>query len=289
MEESIRNIRLEKLIEREKELNCLYSIESLLINEKRKLEYILQDLVKEVPPGWQYPTVCECRITLEGKEYQTEDFATTEYMMASDIVVGEHVAGKIEVAYTQLIRLHKGSAFLPEEQKLLNTISGTIGRTVFRRKLRSTIDYVKSSKEHTPTHVDDDMILNPDSDHHWKWRYEMVEKIAAHLDLDRFGLKGLYLIGSTKNAIAGPGSDIDLIAHSTGDPELTEKLRLWLEGWGYCLGAVNCMKTGYQCDTSMIDLHVITDEDIRKKTSYARMINAVTDGARPIKVKNDPD
>ena len=95
---------------------------------------------------------------------------------------------------------------------------------------------------------DDDMILSADADEHWKWRYEMVEKIAEHLDLERFGLKGLYLIGSTKNANAGPGSDIDLLAHSCGDGKLEEKFMLWLEGWGYCLKELNNLKTGYRND-----------------------------------------
>ena len=123
MDYTDRNIRLEKLLEREKELNCLYSVESLLVDDSRKFEYVLRDLVKEIPPGWQYPTVCECRIKLGDKEYQTEDFKETEYMQSADIIVDEHVAGCIEVVYLQLIRLHKGNAFLSEEQKLLNTIA----------------------------------------------------------------------------------------------------------------------------------------------------------------------
>jgi hypothetical protein len=286
MKHDDRDIRLEKLMEREKELNCLYAIESLLIDDNRKLEYILQDLVAVIPPGWQYTSVCECRVTLEGEAYCTEDFSLSEYYQSADIVVGDHVAGTIEVVYTQLIRLHKGNAFLPEEQKLLNTIANTIGRTIFRRKLKSTLDYLNSSKNKDGQRFEEDMILNPDSDQHWKWRYSMVEKIAGHLDLDRFGLKGLYLIGSTKNATAGPGSDIDLIVHSNGDPSRIEDLKLWLQGWGLCLSEMNLMKSGYSISDSLIDLHVITDEDIRKKSSYALMLTAVTDRARPIKVKD---
>ncbi len=286
MAENMRNVRLERLMEREKELNCLYSIESLLIDDQRKLEYILPDVVREVPKGWQYTTVCECRITLEDKEYQSDDYRKSEYVQSADIIIGEHVAGKIEVIYTQLIRMHKGSPFLPEEQKLLNTIAGSLGRTLFRRKLKSTLDYMKRQPKESRKSLDEENILNPESDQHWKWRWELVEKIASHLDLERFGLKGLYLIGSTKNANAGPGSDIDLIAHSEGNAEQDEKLRLWMEGWGYCLEEINYRRTGYRSSDPLIDLHIITDEDIRNKDSYAIMLTAVSDRARPIKVKN---
>jgi predicted nucleotidyltransferase len=285
MENEVRNIRLEKLMEREKELNCLYSIESLLINDEMPLDKMMQKLVYAIPPGWQYPSVCECRIVFEDKTYETDDFEETEYMQSTEIIVGEHVAGRIDIAYTQLIRLHRGSAFLQEEQKLLNTIAGTLGRTIFRRKLKSTLDYLENSKSEKSPQYDEEKVLNPDSDEHWKWRYDIVNKLSQHLDLDRFGLKGVYLIGSTKNANAGPGSDIDILAHSVGNKELEEKFKTWMEGWGLCLNEMNFMKSGYRSNDSLIDLHIITDKDIKKNDSYACLITAVSDRARPVKIK----
>jgi len=268
----------------EKELNCLYTVENLLVDDTRKIEYVLQELANAIPHGWQYPTVCECRIILEEKEYCSPDFRETQYMQSADIVMDDHVAGRIDIVYLQLIRLHHDSAFLSEEQKLLNTIATSIGKSIFRRQLKSTLDYIKNSREENGPVYDDDMIINPASDEHWKWRNEIVKRIATHLDLERFGLKGLYLIGSTKNANAGPGSDIDLLAHSDGDTERNEDFRNWIEGWGMCLDEMNYWKTGYHSLESLIDLHIVTDDDIQKRDSYAIMINAVTDRARPIKL-----
>ena len=39
----------------------------------------------------------------------------------------------------------------------------------------------------------------------------MAEKIASEIDQERFGVKGFYVFGSTKNATAGPKSDIDIL------------------------------------------------------------------------------
>ena len=39
---------------------------------------------------------------------------------------------------------------------------------------------------------------------HWRWRFRMAQRIAAQLDPKLFGVKAFYLIGSTKNATAGP-------------------------------------------------------------------------------------
>lgn len=284
MKNAIRNIRLEKLVEREKELNCLYDVEKILGNKQASTEKVFKELVHVIPPGFQYSTVCESRITFEDKEYKTEDFEETEWMLSSAIVVDEHVAGKIDVAYTQVIRLHKGEAFLPEEQRLLNTIALSVGRYVFRRKLKSTMDYLKSTREDKKVRIDEKLILTPESDEHWKWRHEIVQKIAACVPVDKFGIRGLYLIGSTKNANAGPGSDIDLIAHVDGTDHQKEKLSLWMEGWGLCLTEMNFMKSGYRCSGSLIDLHIITDEDIKNKDSFASMLTAVTDRARPLRL-----
>ena len=113
----------------------------------------------------------------------------------------------------------------------------------------------------------------------------MAEELADSIDMDFFSIQGIYLIGSSKNATAGPASDIDLLMHFTGTPEQEKQLRCWIRGWGQCLSLINFQKTGYYTKGSLIDLHVITDRDIHQKSSYARMINSADDRARPLKVK----
>jgi pyruvate,water dikinase len=116
---------------------------------------------------------------------------------------------------------------------------------------------------------------------HWRWRYQTAEAIACQLDPERFGVKGIYLFGSTKNATAGPQSDIDLLIHFVGDNKQQEGLLAWLEGWSLSLSEINLRRTGYKTD-GLLNIHLITDEDIEKRTSYAVKIGAVTDGAYPL-------
>lgn len=119
------------------------------------------------------------------------------------------------------------------------------------------------------------------TDSHWRWRLQSVERMAELLDPSRFGVKAMYLFGSTKNATAGPQSDIDLLIHFTGTPSQSKELLAWLEGWSLCLSHLNFLRTGYKSD-GLLDVHLVTDEDIRKRTSYAVKIGAATDAARPI-------
>lgn len=125
---------------------------------------------------------------------------------------------------------------------------------------------------------------------HWRWRYRMAKRIASELDADHFGVKGLYLFGSTKNATAGAGSDIDLLIHDGGDLEKRQALKLWLEGWSLSLSEINFLRTGERTDT-LLDVHFVTDVDVAKKSSYAVKIGAVTDPAAPLALrrKNRPN
>ncbi|MCD4691087.1 nucleotidyltransferase domain-containing protein, partial [bacterium] len=116
---------------------------------------------------------------------------------------------------------------------------------------------------------------------YWQWRLRMAERIAAELDPDRFGVKAIYVFGSTKNATAGPASDIDLLIHTHGTAAQSDELTNWLEGWGCCLSEMNYLRTGYRTE-NLLDVHLVTDEDIASRTSYASKIGAVTDPAREL-------
>jgi hypothetical protein len=118
-------------------------------------------------------------------------------------------------------------------------------------------------------------------DSHWQWRLRMVEQMASVLDPKRFGVKMLYLIGSVKNATAGPESDIDLLVHFVGDELQRRELNAWFEAWSLCLGHLNFLRTGRK-NKGLLDVHMISDLDIRKRTSFAAKIGATTDAARPM-------
>jgi hypothetical protein len=118
----------------------------------------------------------------------------------------------------------------------------------------------------------------------WRWRLRAAGMVASQLDPERFGVKGFYLFGSVKNATAGPASDIDVLIHFRGSKEQRNQLNIWLEGWSLCLDEMNYLRTGYRTG-GLLDVHIVTDEDIARKTSYAAKIGAITDAARPLPMK----
>ena len=119
---------------------------------------------------------------------------------------------------------------------------------------------------------------------YWRWRMQMAERIAAEIDPDRFGVAGMYVFGSTKNASAGPTSDLDVLVHFRGTPRQLEDLKIWLDGWSLSLAEINYIRTGFQ-SKGLLDAQIVTDADIMDKSGYAAKINAITDPALPLLMK----
>jgi hypothetical protein len=101
--------------------------------------------------------------------------------------------------------------------------------------------------------MQDSSALPPDgtSDLHfaaeqWRWRLRMAVRLGKATDPERFGIVGLYLIGSTQNRTADASSDLDLLIHFKGNQEQREALNIWLEAWSTCLDETNYLRTGYK-------------------------------------------
>ncbi len=161
---------------------------------------------------------------------------------------------------------------------------GAILRVLMNADLDEAVGLLASPGDQQEIYDEKVVGMSPSSDENWRWRLRMAKQIASELDAERFGVKGFYLFGSTKNAIAGPGSDIDVIIHFKGTKQQKKDLSLWLEGWSLCLSEINYLRTGYQSQ-GLLDIHFVSDEEIRKKSGYAAKIGAITDAARELQVK----
>jgi hypothetical protein len=259
---------LHDLNERAKELRCLYQVNELLNRTELSLAQILRGIVQVIPPAWQFPEQCQAHIIFEDQFFESYDYRRSRWVQSANIIVQGENLGSIEVSYREAVPASDKNPFLMEERKLIDTIAEQIAGEVRQRRFNAL------------TEADTGQAGNE----HWKWRYQMAERIAVRLDPQRFGVRGFYLIGSTKNATAGAASDIDLLLHFGGTEEQRIGLALWLEGWSCCLAEMNFLRTGYRCD-GLLDVHLVTDEDIAAKSSYAVKIGAITDAARQLPMK----
>jgi pyruvate,water dikinase len=136
------------LRERAKELNCLYEVQELLNTPDVPIDTICESIIKVVPPGWQYPDVCQAEITLGKKKFRTARYRPTSWIQSADINVQDEKIGRISVWYTEERPISDEGPFLKEERKLINTIAEKVGFFILHERLRQVFqEREKTGKE----------------------------------------------------------------------------------------------------------------------------------------------
>jgi PAS domain S-box-containing protein len=147
-EETLR-LALEKhthdLVERVKELRCVYGLSKLVETSGITLDSILQGTTNLLPDAWQYPEITGARIVLEGQEFVTSKFGgETRWRQQSEINVHGRRAGFVEVCYLEKRPDVAEGPFLNEERMLINAVAERLGRITERVR---TEECLKSSNE----------------------------------------------------------------------------------------------------------------------------------------------
>jgi PAS domain S-box-containing protein len=121
-----------ELEERVKELDCLYSIASIVETPNITLEGIFKEIVKVIPSGWQYPDITCTRITIGKEEYVTTNYKDTKWEQTADLIVNGTKDGCIEVFYLEERAEIDEGPFLKQERSLINAIAERLGHVVER-------------------------------------------------------------------------------------------------------------------------------------------------------------
>jgi hypothetical protein len=146
-----KNKPLEKIIddlkERAKELNCVYEIQEILTNFDASLDEICNGIIKAIPPGWQYPDVCQACITIHDSKYQSDGFIETSWSQYASINVRDEIIGRVCVSYLEERPVADEGPFLKEERKLIDTISEQFGMFMLHKQLKSIFEEQKLKDE----------------------------------------------------------------------------------------------------------------------------------------------
>jgi predicted nucleotidyltransferase len=128
------------LRERAKEIKCLYQAQELLNDQSLSSEKLCSEIVKVLPPGFQYPDVCKAEIIYDGVHYAETGFVETKWVLSSNIVVRNEIVGQIKVFYLEERPHEDEGAFLKEERKLLNSIADQFGMQILHKQLKSVFE-----------------------------------------------------------------------------------------------------------------------------------------------------
>jgi signal transduction histidine kinase len=118
------------LVERIKELNCLYGISRLVEKKGISINEILQGVVDLIPPAWQYPEVtCAC-IKLRNKKFITSNYRETQWKQIEPIIINNRFSGMLEVYYLEERPFCYEGPFLKEERDLVHGIAERLGHII---------------------------------------------------------------------------------------------------------------------------------------------------------------
>ena len=123
-----------ELIERIKELECLYRVSALVQKRDLDLSQLLLKIAQFIPSAWQYPDSACARIVYEGKVYCSPNFRETVWKQISPINVADHMSGTVEVCYLEEKKEEDEGPFLAFERRLLQGIAQLLGGAIDRRK-----------------------------------------------------------------------------------------------------------------------------------------------------------
>ncbi len=127
---------LHDLRERAKELNCLYEVQEILGAPGITIEEICRRVIQALPPGWQYPDVCQAEIVYNGQAYRSPGFRESPWLQSAPIIVQDQPVGRVTVFYTEERPASDEGPFLKEERRLIDTIAEQLGFYVLHDQLK---------------------------------------------------------------------------------------------------------------------------------------------------------
>jgi hypothetical protein len=120
------------LLERVKELNCLYGIAQIVERFPASLDDIMSGAVRILPPAWQYPETACARIVIENRRYESDGYIQSAWRQAAPIRVSGQVLGQVFVCYREEKPVAFEGPFLREERTLINAVAEYLGMIVRR-------------------------------------------------------------------------------------------------------------------------------------------------------------
>ena len=120
-----------ELKERNKELKCLYSLSQITSRNSSNLENDLSDIVKLIPPAFQFPEQTYARLKANNYVFESGPNVSGSASLKSNILVNNVIIGDITVCCSAK---NDSSPFLDEEEIMVDAIAEHIGESIERKE-----------------------------------------------------------------------------------------------------------------------------------------------------------
>ena len=133
------------LIERMKELDCLYDISSLFSHRSLSLERLLREICRAIPRAWQYPERTCVRVSYAGREYRSKNYSPRSTSLTETIEQKGRPCGFVEVGLLREGPGTGGGQYLEGEKRLLKAIAELLGNIL--EKKRAEMSLLQTTRE----------------------------------------------------------------------------------------------------------------------------------------------
>ena len=110
-----------------RELQCLYAISRLMEKPEISIEDLVTKTIGLIPFAWLDPEAIGVRVTLDDREFKTENFKETERKQSGRIMVHGQCCGLLEVVYLKDIPETDTEPYPKREKGLIEAISERLG------------------------------------------------------------------------------------------------------------------------------------------------------------------
>jgi PAS domain S-box-containing protein len=153
-----------ELVERAKELRCLYEVANITGTPDITLYQRFEEIINMLPRAWQFPEIACARITINDREFKTKNFSESNWKMSADILVHGARAGMIEIGYLEARPEVNEGPFSKEERLLLDAVAERLGIITEHRQaeeaLKESEEFSTSLLENSPNPI---IVINPDT------------------------------------------------------------------------------------------------------------------------------
>lgn len=131
------------LLERIKELSCLYDLTKISQNTDFSFTEILQASAERIPFAWRYANDASCEIIINKSKFVSSEIVQISCTQEKDIILNNEQIGTIKVHYSDINR--NQDDFLAEESLLLEKIASEIGLVVERHETKKReVNYIQN-------------------------------------------------------------------------------------------------------------------------------------------------
>ena len=190
---------LETLVElRVKELNCLYSVSSLIAGTRKSISDTIEAALYLIPQGWQYPEITCVRIVFDGRAFASTNFKDTDWKQSFNIVVSGETVGTLEVCYLEERPTFYEGPFLKEEEDLIGDLARKLGGMIECKQgetaLQETHDKIKRNLKGCIKIISGTIEMKgPYPPGHHRRVVALASAIAQEMQLTDFQVQGIEL------------------------------------------------------------------------------------------------